>query len=307
MKKSIAMAAAMLISFSAVCMNASAEDTQVYVTISDDAKKLVLAQEPISVTDIDNDGKLTINDALYTTHENKFEGGAAAGYKTIEKEFGPMIDKLWGIENGGSYGYYVNDKFSGGLLDEIKDGDVLEAFVYPDPKDYNYFYSFFDAKKGEDTEPNKEVTLTLSYYTFNPDYSLKTNLLEGAKLTVNGKETDAVTDAEGKATLTLTEPGKNVISAVSDNVNIVPPTYVINVNGEVETTTTTTTTTSAVSTTSTTAAASTTASAKSNVKATTTASKGNSPKTGDSGAAVAVFALGAAVAVSFALRRRNEE
>ena len=53
-------------------------------------------------------------------------------------------------------------------------------------------------------------------------------------------------------------------------------------------------------------------SAKTTVKASTTAkatttSKNNSPKTGDSGAAVALVSLGAAAAAAFALRRRDEK
>ena len=85
MKKKFAMAAALALTLSAVSMNvlsASAEDPQVYVSISNDKRELVLTEEPIALTDADNDGKLTINDAFINTHESKFEGGAAAGYKT---------------------------------------------------------------------------------------------------------------------------------------------------------------------------------------------------------------------------------
>jgi hypothetical protein len=225
MKKTIAMAAAMLISFSAVSMNVFADDadsTQVYVTITDNNKAFVLNQEPITVTDIDEDGKLTINDALFIAHEEKFDGGAEAGYKTSVSEWGLSLDMLWGIDNKGSYGYYVNDGFSMGLADEIKDGDYIEAFIYPDPKNYNYYYSFFDSKNTDEKDQDSEIDLTLAYYTFGADSNLVTNKLEGAKITINGKETDFVTDADGKVTVKLTEAGKNVISAVSDSVDIVP-------------------------------------------------------------------------------------
>lgn len=315
MKKSLAMAAALLISCSAVSMNvlaASAEDTQVYVTIADDKKDTVLVQEPITVTDIDSDGKLTINDALYIAHENKFDGGAAAGYKSSVGQWGLGLDKLWGVENGGSYGYAVNDKMSNGLADEIKNDDQIVAYVYPDPKDYNYFYSFFDKKTDEDKETGSEVTLTLSYISYNEKYEAVTKPVEGAKITVNGKDTGLVTDAEGKVTFTLTEPGKNVISAESTSVNLAPPTYVVNANGEAvttttSTTTTTTTTTTTETTTTTTTATSTATTTKTTTKATTTASKSNSPKTGVKGAGMAVFGLAGAIATAFALRRKNEE
>lgn len=302
MKKTLAMAAALLISCPVVSINvlaASAADTQVYVTISDDKKDLVLLQEPVTVTDVDNDGKLTINDALYIAHENKFEGGAAAGYKSSQGQWGLGLDKLWGIENGGSYGYYVNDNMSNGLADEIKNDDQLVAFIYPDPKDYNYNYSYFDTKNGGDKDIDSEVTLTLSYVYFDENFAPKSKALEGAKITVNGKETDLVTDAEGKVTVMLSESGRNVISASSTSINIVPPAYVVNVNGEAAATTTTTSITTTTTTTTTTS--------KTTTKATTTTSKSNSPKTGVKGAGMAVFGLAGAVATAFALRRKNEE
>ena len=60
MKKSFAMAAALAMAFSAVAVNTYAEgETKVYVTISDSNSALVLTQEPVNVTDIDGDGKLT--------------------------------------------------------------------------------------------------------------------------------------------------------------------------------------------------------------------------------------------------------
>ena len=100
MKKSFAMAAALAMAFSAVAVNTYAEDeTKVYVTISDCNSALVLTQEPVNVTDIDGDGKLTVNDALYIAHENNYEGGAAAGYKTSVGQFGLGLDVLWGKEN----------------------------------------------------------------------------------------------------------------------------------------------------------------------------------------------------------------
>lgn len=313
MKKTIAMAAAMLISFSAVSMNVFADDadsTQVYVTITDNNKAFVLNQEPITVTDIDKDGKLTINDALFIAHEEKFDGGAEAGYKTSVGQWGLGLDMLWGIDNKGSYGYYVNDSFSMGLADEIKDGDYIEAFIYPDPKDYNYFYSFFDAKNTDEKEQDSEIDLTLAYYTFGADGTLVTNKLEGAKITINGKETDFVTDADGKVTVKLTEAGKNAISAVSDSVEIVPPSYLVNVKGEAVTTSTetTTSTSSATTSTSTTAKATAKTTAKTTTKAAvTTKSKSNAPKDGDKGAGVAVFGVITAVATAFVLRRRNEK
>ena len=166
MKKSFAMAAALAMAFSAVAVNTYAEgETKVYVTVSDSNSELVLTQEPVNVTDIDGDGKLTVNDALYIAHENNYEGGAAAGYKTSVGQFGLGLDVLWGKENKQSFGYYVNSKMANGLTDEIKDGDYIDALTFPDPSNLDYHYSWFDAREGEG-DPDKEVTLQLKALSF---------------------------------------------------------------------------------------------------------------------------------------------
>ena len=309
MKKTLAMAAAMLISFSAAGMNvyAGENDTQVYVTVADADKNFALAEETVTVTDIDSDGKLTINDALYIANENKFEGGAAAGYKSSVGQYGLQLDKLWGVENGGNYGYYVNDGMAMGLADEIKNNDQLVAFIYSDTKSYSDSYSFFDAKKGQDTAKDSEVELKLSQIYFDENYAPQSKAVEGAKITINGKATDFVTDAEGKVTVKLSEEGINTVSATSDKVNLVPPIYMVNVDASLTTTTTTTTTTATTTTTTETTTTSATTTKAATTKAATTASSSNSPKTGVNGAGIAVAGLITAAAAAFALRRRNEE
>ena len=315
MKKSIAMAAAVVMSFSALSITAAADDvTKVYVTISDNNNKLVLTEEPIEVTDIDSDGKLTINDALYIAHEKFYEGGAAAGYKSSVGQWGLGLDKLWGVENGGSYGYYVNHIAANGLADIIANGAMLDAYTFPDPKNLDYYYSFFSLRNNADQDPGYEMENSLSYISFDSNWAPVTKPVAGAKITVNGKDTGVVTDENGSFKVTLTEPGKNVVSAVSDTVNIAPPSYVVNINGEAATTstttkTTTTTTETTTTTTETTTAKTTAKTTKSTTKSTAkaTTAKNNSPKTGDTGAGVTVFALGAAVAVAFAFRRKDEE
>ena len=303
MKKELAIAATLLISWSAVSMNVFAAETDsatVYVTISDKNKEFALIEEPINVTDIDSDGKLTINDALYIAHDSKYNGGAAAGYKSSIGQYGLQLDKLWGEENGGSYGYYVNDNMSMGLADEIKSDDQIQAFVYSDTKTFSDSYSFFNAKNGEDSARDSEISLDLSYVVFDENYSPVNKKLAGAKITINGQETSFVTDNDGKVTVKLTDEGKNVLSATSESVNIVPPVYVVNVSGEAVTTSSTTASTTTTTTTTTTATTSTKA-------ATTAANNSNSPKTGVKGSGIAVAGLITAVATSFALRRRDED
>ena len=272
MKKIIAAAAAALITCSAMGVTAFAEDASadILVTVTDADSKHPVAMEAVTVTDIDNDGKLTVNDALVITHDKFYEGGSEAGYKTVESQYGQSIDKLWGVENNGSYGYYINNNSAMGLTDELKSGDTLSAFIYPDANAWaTTFYSWFDKNTTEANEGD-EIEVTLMRASFDENYQMVPVAVEGAAITVDGEATDVKTDAEGKAKIKLDKAGKNVISAGSiEGMTLIAPVLIADVKAAETTTTTTeeTTTTTTTATTTTTTTASTTAS-----KAATTAS-----------------------------------
>ena len=209
----------------------AATEATVLVTIADATGALALAAEPITVTDIDADGLLTINDALYCAHEDCYEGGAAAGYASEMSDFGLSLAKLWGAENGGSYGYYVNDVAAWGLADPVADGDRVNAFVYTDLTAWSDTYCYFDVAAA-DAKAGDTLTLTLSAAGFDADWNPVTLPVAGATITVNGEKTEAVTDENGKATITLTGEGELVISAVSDAQVLVPPVCVVTLEEE---------------------------------------------------------------------------
>lgn len=241
-KKILAMLTAVMLLVSSLGLTAFAEGTgvsdtvSVYVTIADGDGKLALAQEKIEVTDRDGDGKFTIDEALYAAHEAKYEGGTAAGYKAEDtpSAYGGTyytITKLWGVENGINYSYYLNNMMSGGLSDTVKDGDYLNAYVYV-MDDCSDSYSYFD-KNTVSVKQNEEITLALSRLVgFDEnDYSCIFEPAEDMIITMNGIETNYKTDANGKATIKLTEAGTCVISAVSkkDDVVLVPPVCIATV------------------------------------------------------------------------------
>ncbi len=206
---------------------AAAPCPTVTVTIADDKGKLVLKQEQVQLTDTDNDGKLTLNDVLYATHEKCYTGGAAAGYKSENGAYGLMLTKLWGVENGGSYGYYLNNKAASSLADEVKDGDCITAFVYTDLKNYSDTYCFFDVntvscKTGED------VTLTLMAAGFDENWQPITVPVKGASILLDGEKTDFVTDENGKVTFSVDKAGSYTVSAKSATATLVPPLCVMN-------------------------------------------------------------------------------
>ncbi len=304
MKKFIAAAAAAFITCSAMSVTAFAEENSadIFVSVIDAESKVAVAQEAVTVTDIDSDGKLTVNDALVITHDKFFEGGSEAGYKTVETQYGDSIDKLWGVENGGSYGYYINNNIAMGLTDELKSGDYLNAFIYPDPNGWaTTFYSWFDKNNTEANEGD-EIEVTLKRASFDENYQLVPVAVEGAAVTVNGEATDVKTDAEGKAKIKLDKAGRNVISAGSiEGMTLISPVLI----ADVKAAETTTTTTEAATTTTTTTTTATTTASTSTAKSTAAAGTA-SPKTGDTGAAVSLVLLGTGVFAAFSLRKKHE-
>ncbi|MCR5816451.1 MAG: hypothetical protein K6F91_06190 [Ruminococcus sp.] len=244
MKRLAAIMAALAMSVSAMAVSAAAEDTDtgaegtdttgtsagVYVTIHDKDGDIALANTYLDVSDTDGDGELTIVDALYTAHEQFYEGGAEAGFAVAETDWGTSLAKLWGEENGGSYGYYVNNVSSWSMKDPIKDGDLVSAFVYTDTANFSDAYSFFDKSFGEiDADKGETIDLTLSYIGYDADWNTVVLPLEGAHIVLNGQETGFVTDADGKVTVDFMIGGDYIVSAVSDDVNLVSPVLTLSV------------------------------------------------------------------------------
>lgn len=212
---------------SALGVCAEEDGADVTVTIAN-AGTLTVAAKSVHVTDADGDGALTINDTLILAHDGFYEGGSEAGYASANSDWGLSITKLWGVENGGSYGYYLNDTMAMGLSDPVASGDRLTAFVYADTTAFSDAYSYFDAdvlsvKQGE------EITLTLTKAGFDENWNSVTLPVSGAVITVDGTETTYTTDAEGKVTLKLTEAGEHILSATSDSETLVPPVCVATV------------------------------------------------------------------------------
>lgn len=218
--KKIITAAAVIAAMGVLTFSAYA-DTTVYVTIADEEGRLSVADRAVSVTDADGDGVLTINDTLIAAHDLYYSQGAAGGYEAVNGDYGLSISKLWGVENGGSYGYYLNNASAWSLADPVSDGDHLNAFIYTDLTAWSDTYCYFD--QYEYTSSDGDVVLTLSAAAFDADWNPVTVPVEGADITVNGEKVGAKTDANGKVSLKFTGDGEYVISAVSDTQTLVPP------------------------------------------------------------------------------------
>lgn len=199
---------------------------QVYVSITDDTGALVLAMEPVTAADHDGDGAFTIHDALTAAHAAHPDGAEA--YTVAQTQWGLSLMELWGVENGGSYGYYLNDAMATGLLAPVAEGDHIKAYAYTDLEGFSDTYSWFEAPTAE-VKAGETLPLTLYALTFDENFAPVSLPAADARLTANGEATHAVTDAEGKAGLVFHAPGTYLVSAVSDTMVLVAPVCLVTV------------------------------------------------------------------------------
>ena len=242
MKKalSILLAAIMLMSTGAVAFAADGARTLIYCTISDSKGNLVLPNKTVVVSDIDNDNALTINDALYCAHEQYYEGGAAKGYNYYTGQWGLSLGKLWGEENSGSLGYYLNNQMANGLADPVKEGDFLYAWAYQDAKGWSDSYSFFD-KNNVKAKSYEAVEITYTYSSgYDDNWQPVFVPCAGAEITVDGVATGILTGKDGKASVIIPVSGEHIISAKAPKaaegeaqVILTPPICKVNVQFDI--------------------------------------------------------------------------
>ncbi len=192
-----------------------------YVSISDAKGELVLSFAKVKLRDIDDDGKLTVNDALYLAHEAKFGGGAKSGYLSYKSEFGRSLFMLWG-DKSNAYGYCVNNTPCNSLIDEVKSGDHVKAYVYTDQEEFSDRFAYFSI-----TEKNVMcgdlIDLTLSSVGYDENWQLTTEPVADAVVYINGKASTFKTDGKGSVTISFEQEGTYTVSAKTDHETIVPP------------------------------------------------------------------------------------
>lgn len=155
----------------------------------------------------------TINDLLKKFHEQHHPDGAAAYAVVNDPDYGPSVSKLWG-DASGNFGYQLNGASVAvwGPSDTIRNGDTLDVTLYansyPDTESYTAFSAYTLS-----TNSITPVTLTLNGGSYDDNWALVMAPLAGATLTVDGVATEAVTDANGQATLTIAAPGTHIVSA----------------------------------------------------------------------------------------------
>ncbi len=209
-----------------------AEDALIYVNIiTEGGLAENMAMAPITVCDLDEDGILTVDEALFAAHEAYFSGGAEAGYATYMSAYGLSIATLWGkgtADAPAAVGYYINHKSCLSPLDEVKNGDILTAFNYYDTTYYSDAYSYFNESKVSVAQGNS-ITLTLNYQSgYDENWNSVFSPCPDAKVFILGSNNQfkaKVTNNSGKVTLSFPKgisEGDYYAVAYKDDFSIVP-------------------------------------------------------------------------------------
>ncbi len=159
-----------------------------------------------------------LNDVFLAAHNAYYEDGEA-GYASSESEWGFGIDMLWG-DTSGNFGYQVNSGTETvmGLGHEVSDGDYVDAVIYKNAYPDTEGYSMFNMTQTE-VYTDSEFEIVLKYFSgYDENWNTIISPCEGATITINGVETEFVTDENGIAIIKLEQEGNNIISAKKSKV-----------------------------------------------------------------------------------------
>lgn len=216
-----------LLSDAAASEGAAADPVQVYVTVSNQgvlAKTQsgeIMRNKPVTVTDINQDGYLTYDEALSAAHDAYCPGGFSVS--------GGAATKLWGVEQTTNYLFFKNDvALTWGITvtdsSTVAEGDKLYASVNKDNVYWSDWYTFFD-KTERTVDTDTDFTLNLQGYLgmgrgSTPEAVGGVSVgiwKDGTFEAIEGK----VTDASGNVTLSFPEAGIYYVTAsgtVSDEI-----------------------------------------------------------------------------------------
>ncbi|MCR4963074.1 MAG: S-layer homology domain-containing protein [Firmicutes bacterium] len=182
-----------------------------YGAFVNDKNGELLVQKPVTLS-----GKLsyTLNDAFAAIHDAYYPGGATAGYATSETQWGTSVTKFWN-DTSGNIAYQIDhgDVYVMGPDTAVEDGNEVEAYIlesnYPDSEAYVTF-----DKSQATVFAGETLELTLSKQEYDDNWMpVMTPYTDGADITVDGEANGAVTDRNGKVSLSFDEPGTYLVSA----------------------------------------------------------------------------------------------
>ncbi|MBQ1515908.1 MAG: S-layer homology domain-containing protein, partial [Lachnospiraceae bacterium] len=212
--------------YAVVNVYATPAPADIAMTITDGEGNVPVALQTVTVSDVNHNYMLDVDDALYAVHEQFYEGGAAAGYATAQTQWGASISKLWG-DDCGSYGYYLNNAACWSLADPIAAGDTLAAFVYQDSVGWSDVYAWFD-EFGYTAAPQAPIDVMLSVVGWDENWNAVTQEFTGADIALYNMDMTAVDAAqytaeevgEGHYTLTLPAGTYYLIATAADRLTV---------------------------------------------------------------------------------------
>jgi len=154
-------------------------------------------------------------------HNLYFEGEAEIGYASSPEGW---ITTFWG-KSAATAGYLVNGNYAMSTADAVSDGDHITFWFYRDLTAWSDSYAQFD-KVMANVTPGEALALTLESMGA---------VVGDAQITVDNIPREGkITDSEGKVTLEFENEGEYVVSAVKENVYLVPPVCIVKVaSGEI--------------------------------------------------------------------------
>ncbi len=212
-KKWLAVVVSMVMLLGLVIMPVSADEGAISVRLSlsrygeflTDKNGDALAMTPLTLSGSES---YLLDDVLSQAHALWYDG--ADGYASEDGSWGKYLTKFWG-DTSGNFGYQVNGEMARNLEQEMADGDVVEVTIYQSGYPDSELYTKFDTYMAETEE---SVTLTLTELTgFSEDGTSIFSPCVGASITIDGVETEYITDEDGKVTLGFESIGTYIISA----------------------------------------------------------------------------------------------
>ncbi len=234
---SLLLALTMALSLAATGAWAADQDSiQVTVTIANQGaiavgkNNTLMARVPVTVTDRNQDGKFTYDEAMTAVHKAYCEQGEA-GFAMK----GNSCEMLWGNETT-SLGFYRNNTMTGYINGEsVEDNDDLTAFVYQDQKNWSDQYCFFDQTTAT-VKSGESLTINLKGVGFDENWNTVSSPVKQAGLGVyyggTFRTRNVSTDANGNGTISFDKAGTYVLSAKKDGAYLVPPVCIVTVTGQ---------------------------------------------------------------------------
>lgn len=215
MKKLLSLLLVIAMLITPISVFATDENTTItaYVTVSiygefaetADGEAAVLL--PVELT---GKSEYTLDDLFIETH-NLYS--STDSYASETGDYGAYITKFWGDESG-NFGYQVNGGTEAvmGLNHTVENGDYADVTIYKSFSPDTEAYTKFDRYEEEILE-SESIDLTLYQAEYDANWNIVFSPCEGATVTINGEETEFITDAEGMVNLYFDEAGTYTVSA----------------------------------------------------------------------------------------------